>query len=69
MAEISRKRSGELVRGVFQILNDVPEGLPAKEVLRRLEALVPRTEFERHIRNARVCVAMKRLSGSRRSLR
>jgi len=30
MAEISRKRSGELVRGVFQILRDVPEGLPSK---------------------------------------
>ncbi|SRR6266496_2921495 len=47
MAEISRKRVGELVRGVFQLLRDIPEGMPAKEVLRRLESLVPPTDFER----------------------
>jgi restriction system protein len=46
MAEITKRRSGELVRGVFQILLDHPDGLPAKEVLRRLEQLVPPTEFE-----------------------
>ena len=46
MAEITRKRSGELVRGVFQILLDQPEGLPAKEVLSRLERTVPPTPFE-----------------------
>lgn len=47
MAEITRKRKGELVRGVFQILLREPEGLPAKEVLQRLENVVPPTEFER----------------------
>jgi restriction system protein len=46
MAEITTKRVGELVRGVFQILLEEPEGLPAKEVIRRLERLVPPTEFE-----------------------
>jgi restriction system protein len=46
MAEITRRRSGELVRGVFQILSHQVEAVPAKEVLRRLEALVPPTEFE-----------------------
>lgn len=46
MAEITSKRSGELIRGVFQILLQHPDGLPAKEVLRRLEQLVPPTEFE-----------------------
>jgi restriction system protein len=46
MAEITKKRSGELVRGVFQILMDHPDGLPAKEVLRRLEQVVPPTKFE-----------------------
>jgi len=46
MAEITRRRSGELVRGVFEILLREPEGLPAKEVLRRLEGIVSPTEFE-----------------------
>jgi restriction system protein len=34
------------VRGVFQILAPHPDGLPAKEVFRRLEQVVPPTEFE-----------------------
>lgn len=46
MAEITRGRSGELVQGVFRILLEQPDGLPAKEVLRRLEEQVPPTEFE-----------------------
>ena len=46
MAEITRRRSGELVRGVFQILVRQVDAVPAKEVLRRLEELVPPTEFE-----------------------
>src|SRR5215472_3998465 len=47
MAEITRRRVGELMRGVIKILLDSPEGLPAKEVLHRLEQVVPPTEFER----------------------
>src|ERR1700730_17917876 len=46
MAEITRKRSGELVRGVFAILKDHPEGVAAHEVLRQLEKQVPPTAFE-----------------------
>ena len=46
MAEVTRRRSGELVRGVFQILLQYPDGLRAKEVLHRRETLVPPTEFE-----------------------
>lgn len=46
LAEITRRRSGELVRGVFQILSQHAEGLAAKEVLSRLEQLVPPTGFE-----------------------
>lgn len=46
MAEITRGRSGELVRGVFEILLKHPDGLAAKEVLRQLEEIVPPTEFE-----------------------
>ena len=47
MAEITRKRRGELIRGVFQILMKHAEGLPAKQVLERLESTVPPTDFER----------------------
>ena len=46
MAEISRKRVGELMRGVFQILLPLPEGLQAKTVLERLQTTVPPTDFE-----------------------
>src|SRR5947209_6552450 len=47
MAEISRKRVGELLRGVFQILLPLPEGLQASAVLERLQAVCPPTEFEK----------------------
>ena len=33
-AEITKRRSGELVRGVLKILLKHPDGLPAKDVLR-----------------------------------
>lgn len=47
MAEITRKRVGELQRGVFKILLDHADGLPANEVLERLEKVVPPTGFEK----------------------
>jgi restriction system protein len=47
MAEITRKRVGELQRGVFKILRDHPEGLPAKEIIKRMEQVVPPTDFEK----------------------
>lgn len=46
MPEITRRRTGELVRGVFQVLQPHADGLPAKEVLIRIAAIVPPTEFE-----------------------
>jgi restriction system protein len=46
MAEITAKRTGELLRGVFKILSDHPDGLPAREVLMKLEKEVPPTPFE-----------------------
>ena len=46
MAEITKKRNGELVRGVFEILLEHPEGLAAKDVLARMARQVPPTEFE-----------------------
>jgi hypothetical protein len=45
-AEITMRRQGELVRGVFSILENYPEGFPARDVLAELERLVPPTEFE-----------------------
>jgi len=47
MAEVTRRRVGELQRGVFKILLDHAEGLPAKEIINRMERVVPPTEFER----------------------
>jgi restriction system protein len=47
VAEITRRRVGELERGVFKILLEHPDGLPAKELLERLESIVPPTEFEK----------------------
>lgn len=46
MAEITRRRSGELVRGVLEILAEHPEGLAARQVLAELEKRVPPTPFE-----------------------
>lgn len=46
MAEITGKRIGEFQRGVLKILLDQPEALPVKEILHRMEQLVPPTSFE-----------------------
>lgn len=46
MAEITRRRMGELVRGVFAALSEQPDGLPAAAVLKIVEAKVPPTPFE-----------------------
>jgi hypothetical protein len=37
MPEITPRRRGELVRGVFKILLSHPDGLPAKTILERLQ--------------------------------
>lgn len=47
MAEISVRRSGELVRKAFEILADQPDGFPAKDVLAEIEKRVTLTDFER----------------------
>lgn len=47
MGKVTPRRQGELVRGVFKILIDHPEGLPAREVLGSLEKMVPPTPFEK----------------------
>jgi len=47
MADVTVRRIGELQRGVFKILFDQPEGLPTKEILKRMEQVVKPTDFER----------------------
>jgi restriction system protein len=47
MSNISSRRAGELQRGVFKILLDHPEGLPAKEIIGRMSQIVPPTDFEK----------------------
>jgi restriction system protein len=46
MAEVTARRAGEMVRGLFTILAAEPDGLQAKEVLARLAKSVPPTPFE-----------------------
>ena len=46
MAETGRKRQGELVRGVLEILTHHPDGLQVAEVMKEVEAAVPPTPFE-----------------------
>ena len=46
MAEITRKRTGELLRELFAILVPMPTGLPAREALQQLAARVTLSEYE-----------------------
>jgi len=46
MPEVTRKRRGEIVRGVFEVLADEPNGLQVLEVIERVRELVPPTAFE-----------------------
>ena len=47
MSNITGRRPGELQRGVFKILLEYPEGLPAKEIISRMPQVVPPTDFEK----------------------
>lgn len=47
MAEITRKRLGELVRTVFTILSQHPEGMRAQELLAKVEQATTLSEFEK----------------------
>ena len=47
MAEITKRRTGELLRGVFKILVTDYDGLRANELLKRLEQEIPPTPFEK----------------------
>lgn len=46
MADVTRRRTGELLRKLFEILLQHPDGLPAAEALRRLATAVTLTPYE-----------------------
>lgn len=46
MANITKRRKGELIRELFQILKEHPEGMRAVEALDVLAGRVTMTEFE-----------------------
>jgi restriction system protein len=46
VAEFTQERYGQLSRGVLGLLSKVPDGLPARDALERLEDAVPPTPFE-----------------------
>jgi len=46
MADITRRRTGEFLRHVFEQLWDKPEGLPAKDILDAIPKSIKLTEYE-----------------------
>ena len=46
MAELDKKRRGELLRGVFDVLADNPEGIQAKDALAEVYTRIGATAFE-----------------------
>ena len=46
MAEITRKRTGEILQTVFEILKQHPDGLQARRVIQEVERRLPPTQFE-----------------------
>jgi len=43
---ISMARQGELLRAVFKVLTEHPDGLPGRDVIAKVRELVPFTEYE-----------------------
>lgn len=46
MAEITRERSGQIVRAVFEVLREHPEGMQVRQVISEVERRLPPTQFE-----------------------
>ena len=46
MAEITRRRNGEMTQALFGVLADSPDGLPAREAIDRVEKVLKPTPFE-----------------------
>lgn len=47
MAEVTARRRGELIRAVFEVLIEHPDGLPAKDVLQTVANRVTLSDFEK----------------------
>lgn len=47
MADISLHRIGELLRSVFELLWNQPDGLPSREILALIPEVTPLTQYER----------------------
>jgi len=47
MAEISRKRTGELIRILVELLLDKPDGLPGQEILDHIPKTISLTDYEK----------------------
>jgi len=46
VAEVTRKRQGEMIRTVMEVLSPYADGLPAREVIRLVEIELPPSEYE-----------------------
>ena len=46
MAEITRRRQGEMTQALFRVLADAPDGLAAREAIDRVENVLELTPFE-----------------------
>ena len=46
MAEVTRKRTGEILQTVFEVLEEHPDGLQARRVIQEVERRLPPTPFE-----------------------
>lgn len=46
MADVTRRRTGEMLRKLFEILLPLPDGLPAREALERLASSIELTPYE-----------------------
>lgn len=47
MPDVTRKRTGELLRRLFEILKQHPDGMPARDALAALEGAITLTEYEK----------------------
>src|ERR1017187_1507946 len=47
MADVTRRRTGELLRKLFEILLQTPEGMQAREALAALAKAIPLSEYEK----------------------
>jgi restriction system protein len=46
VAEVTRKRTGEILQTVFEVLEEHPDGLQARRVIQEAERRLPHTPFE-----------------------